>query len=230
MLEQSLDQQILTLTLSRPEAVNALNEGLYDALHIALQDARGNDQVRSVVIAASGTKAFCAGADLKEYAGQTPEVAEQKQMRFLLRCLLDLVTFPKPVAAAVHAPAVGAGMMLACACDEIVMAESAWMSLPEVLINIPSPIAAAVVGRRVRWGALQALLQRGERFDASACMQQGLADASCDSATVVRVTQERLAVYAKVEPHVYAINKRWMNRDLPTLLKAAADAVHMSLK
>jgi len=226
MIEQSLSQSILTLTLARGNAVNALNEATYDALHLALTRAQTDDQVRSVVIAASGQKAFCAGADLKEYAGLPLEDVEHKQMKFLLRCLVDLIEFPKPVVAAVHAPAIGAGMMLACACDEIVMAKSAWMSLPEAQINIPAPIAAVIVGRRTGWSAMQALLQRAERFDAQRCLHHGLADDVVDREDVLGAAQRRLDVYGPIAPRVYAINKRWLNQDLRAQLEAASQAVH----
>ncbi len=226
MIEQSLNQGILTLTLSRTSAVNALNEVMYEALHLALAHARTDENVRSVVIAAAGHKAFCAGADLKEYAGLPLEEAEHKQMKFLLRCLVDLIEFPKPVVAAVHAPAIGAGMMLACACDEIVMARTAWMSLPEAQINIPAPIAAVIVGRRTGASAMQALLQRAERFDAQRCLQNGLADEVVDLDDVLGAAQRRLDVYNPIAPRVYAINKRWLNQNLRAQLEAASRAVH----
>ena len=226
MIEQSLSQSILTLTLSRANAVNSLNEVTYEGLHLALQEARDNGQVRSVVIAAAGHKAFCAGADLKEYAGLPAEEVEHKQMKFLLRCLIDLVEFPKPVVAAVHAPAVGAGMMLACACDEIVMATSAWMSLPEAQINIPAPIAAVIVGRRTGWSAMQALLQRAERFDAQRCLQNGVVDEVVEPDAVLDAAQRRLDVYNPIAPRVYAINKRWLNQNLRAQLEAASRAIH----
>ena len=117
MVHTHLDDEtgILTLTLSRAP-VNALNEAIYDQLHHSFVIAQKDPSVRAVVLSAVGKKAFCAGADVKEYADLPHKEAEVKQLRFLLRCLIDVVSSPKPVIAAVHAPAIGAGLMLACAC------------------------------------------------------------------------------------------------------------------
>lgn len=227
MLDTILQDQILTLTLNGPSSVNALNEANYEALHTAIQDAQRNPQVRGVVITASGHKAFSAGADLKEYAGCDPEQAEQLQMKFLLRMLIDLIEFPKPLVAAVQAPAIGAGMMLACACDEIVMADSTWMSLPEAQINIPAPIAAVIVGRRVRLGLMQSLLQRAERIDAQRSLAEGLVDELSPAGDVQGRACQRLSVYSGIAPTVYEVNKRWLNRGLREQLEIASRSVHL---
>lgn len=227
MLESVLQDTTLILTLARPGAVNALNESVYNALHDELQQARDRTDVRCVVIAAAGHKAFCAGADLKEYAGMEPEVVEHQQMMYLLRMLVDLVEFPKPVAAAVHAPAIGAGMMLACACDEIVMSDATWMSLPEAQIHIPAPIAAVIVGRRTRLAAMQSLLQRAERMSAQACLQHGIVDDIVPADEVLARACQRMTVYAAMQAHVYTVNKRWLNRGLRAQLEQASRAVHL---
>lgn len=226
MIESSFEDQILTLTLAGPSAVNALNEQNYDGLHHALLAARDDERVRAVVLAASGHKAFCAGADLKEYADRDHDEAERLQMHFLLRALTDLVEFPKPVVAAVHAPAIGAGMMLACACDEIVMADSSWMSLPEAQINIPTPIAAVVVGRWVRQSFMHVLLQRAERMGAESCLAHGLVQVLAPADAVLQAARDRLSIYLTMQPHVYAVNKRWLNRGVRDQLVLASQAVH----
>lgn len=227
MLDTSLQDQVLTLTLNGPSSVNALNEQNYEALHVALSDARSHPDVRAVVMTASGQKAFCAGADLKEYADRDPHEAEQLQMKFLLRMLIDLVEFPKPVVAAVQAPAIGAGMMLACACDEIVMADETWMSLPEAQINIPAPIAAVIVGRRLRLGAMHALLQRADRISSAQSMTEGLVDELAPPRDVCQKAHQRLSVYSRISPQVYELNKRWLNRGLRDQLEIASRAVRI---
>lgn len=229
MLEQNLDPQtgILTLNFARPP-VNALNQDMYDAIHEALAFAGHNQDVKSIVFTASGAKAFSAGADIKEFAHLSRDEAEHRQLALLLRCLQDLVNCPKPTLAAVSAPAIGAGLMLACACDEIVLAQSAWVSLPEIELALPTPIGAAIVGRRVRLSAMHALLQRAERFDAARCLAEGLVDAVVPNAELDALVQSRLLVYHGFDTNVYGVNKRWLNRDLSEQLKVAADMVSHS--
>ena len=227
MLQTHLDADTgtLTLTLARPP-VNALNEALYDQLHQAFEMARADTSVRAVVLAALGEKAFCAGADVKEYADLPHEQADVKQLAFLLRCLLDVVSCPKPVLAAVTAPAIGAGLMLACACDEVVLAQTAWVSLPESKLNLPTPIGAAIAARRFEPRAVHTLVQRAERLSADQCLTAGFADQVVSADKVMQLAAHRLAVYADINSDVYATNKRWLNRDLPQILQASCD--HLS--
>ena len=229
MLQQTLDDLtgILTLSLNRPP-VNALNQGMYDAIHEALAFAAHNQDVRSIVLAAPGIKAFSAGADIKEFAHLDKHEAEHKQLALVLRCLQDLISCPKPTLAAVSGPAIGAGLMLACACDEIVMTESAWVSLPEIELALPAPIGAVMVGRRLRLGAVHALLQRAERFDAAKCLSEGLVDLVVPTEDLSQQVRSRLSVYTPFDLAVYATNKRWLNQGLAEQLAAAAEMVNHS--
>ena len=226
MLEQHIDHQrgILTLTLARAP-VNALNQALYENLYEALQFARHNTDVKALVLTGQGQKAFCAGADIKEFADLSREEAEARQLALLLRCLIDVAQFPKPTLAAVSAPAIGAGLMLACACDEIVMADTAWVSLPEVRLQLPTPIGAAIVSRRLRLPAVHALVQRAEQFDASRCLSEGLADVVVSGEHVMTEAHTRLMAHADTQTSVYAMNKRWLNLGLVEQLQASADLV-----
>lgn len=215
---------ILTLTMNRAP-VNALDERLYAALGAALSNAANDASVRAAVLASALPKAFCAGADIKALAHLPHAVAEARHLELLRACLTELVQFPKPLVAAVDAPAIGAGLMLVCACDEVVMAQDAWASLPESKLNIPTPIGAAIAARRVRPAALQALVQRAERFDADRCLREGIADEVVATGRVLAAAHQRLMAYQDIATPVYALNKRWINRDLRTLLQASADLV-----
>lgn len=226
MLRQDLDHAtgVLTITMNRPP-VNALDGILYDRIHACLSLAEQNHGVKAVVIGSEIAKAFSAGADIKAFAHLSSADAEQKQLELVLRCLQDWVEFSKPTVAAVSAPAIGAGLMLACACDEIVMAERTWVSLPEIQLGLPTPIGAAIVGRRCSHAAVQALVQRGQRFMAQRCLEVGLADVLAADDKVMGVAQEHATVMAGFGSDVYAKNKRWINRDLSESLRMAALSV-----
>jgi enoyl-CoA hydratase/carnithine racemase len=107
MLKINLDNTVLTLSLDRASAANALNAEIYEAMHEALLKAATQENVKVLVITGEGARAFCSGADLKEFSDLKPVAAAHQRLNLLMRCFLELIDFPKPVIAAVQAPAVG---------------------------------------------------------------------------------------------------------------------------
>lgn len=123
---------VLTLTLNRPEALNALNRALMEAVRGALYEAAKDDAVRALLITGAG-RGFCAGADLTEPAraseggpklspGQRTSDAMTSHFNPMVR---DLQQFPKPTIAAVNGVAAGGGVGIALACDMVFAAKSA---------------------------------------------------------------------------------------------------------
>ena len=113
---------VVTLTLNRPDRLNALTVPLHGALRAALADLHADDTVRAVVLAGAG-RGFCAGQDLSEVT-EGADLGEALELRFnpLIRAIRAL---PKPVVCAVHGVAAGAGANLALACDIVVAGEGA---------------------------------------------------------------------------------------------------------
>jgi 2-(1,2-epoxy-1,2-dihydrophenyl)acetyl-CoA isomerase len=120
VLRSEQDGSVLTLTLNRPDALNALNAELRGALLTALKAAARDEAVRAVIITGAG-RGFCAGADLRGGSGEREFrrvlAAEYNPLIEAIRAL------PKPVIAAVNGAAAGAGMSLALAADLVVAAE-----------------------------------------------------------------------------------------------------------
>lgn len=135
-----LRDHILTVTINRPEARNAVNAAVHTGLGRALELARGDPDIRVVIVTGAGEKAFCAGADLKAMArGESswPDDPEQKRWGWA-----GFVRHPicKPIIAAVNGAALGGGTELALAADILIAADHAEFGLPEVKRGI---IAAA---------------------------------------------------------------------------------------
>jgi 2-(1,2-epoxy-1,2-dihydrophenyl)acetyl-CoA isomerase len=118
---------VATLTLNRPERLNALNNELAAALNEALQRTAQNGSIRAVVLTGTG-RAFCAGGDLG-HIGKARESGDAAQLEPLLRAGMQMVltmrTMPQPVIAAVNGAAAGAGMNIALAADIRIAAEEA---------------------------------------------------------------------------------------------------------
>jgi enoyl-CoA hydratase len=133
-----VDGAVATITLARPEAANAQNSALIDALDAAFDRADADDAVRVVVLAGAG-KHFSAGHDLKELlAGEehwaamraTPEGKLRHEQVMYFDKLVKIRDFRKPTIAAVQGACSAAGLMLACMCDLIVAADDARFSNP----------------------------------------------------------------------------------------------------
>jgi 2-(1,2-epoxy-1,2-dihydrophenyl)acetyl-CoA isomerase len=121
-VELRRDGAVLTITLNRPEVLNAINRAVHEQLRSSLKEARDPD-VRAVIVTGAG-RGFCVGQDLTELREAPGDIAERLR-RFYHPNLLALRALEKPVIAAVNGAAAGAGLSLACACDIRVAADSA---------------------------------------------------------------------------------------------------------
>jgi 2-(1,2-epoxy-1,2-dihydrophenyl)acetyl-CoA isomerase len=170
---------VAIVTLNRPEALNALNTDVYHDLEIALRTAVEDASVRVMVLTGAG-RAFCAGGDIKSMAARIaappPDRADPVEMLNDLHQLLAyLYEMDQPVIAAVHGPAVGAGMSLALACDFRVAAEDSTFSQGFIKIGL-SPDAGSTWFLPRLIGAARALqmAMTGESIDARKALEWGL--------------------------------------------------------
>jgi enoyl-CoA hydratase len=169
-----LTAPILRLTISRPDKLNALNATVIAELGDAVSRIEGDDAVRGVIVTGAGPKAFVAGADIGELAGQGPMegkargLAGQQMMRRLERC-------GKPVIAAVNGFALGGGCELAMACHLRVASENAKFGQPEVKLGIAPGYGGTVrLPRLVGRGRALELLLTGATIDAAEAYRIGL--------------------------------------------------------
>jgi len=121
-VEVTRDGAVLTLTLNRPDALNAFNGAVHRGLAAGLDQAR-DPGVRAVVITGAG-RGFCAGQDLRDFGERTGTVGDMLRATYHPN-VLAIRALEKPVIAAVNGPCAGAGVSLACACDLRIAAESA---------------------------------------------------------------------------------------------------------
>ena len=126
---------IRTITVNRPDKLNALNSATLDALHQAFDEAAVDAAVRVVVLTGAGEKAFVAGADISEMNGLTPVEGRDFSLRGQ-RMMRRIERMPKPVIAAVNGFALGGGLELAMCCHLRIAADTAKVGQPEINLGL----------------------------------------------------------------------------------------------
>jgi len=162
---------VKVVTLRRPEALNALHDGMTDEILDVLREHGRDPAVRGFVVTGYGPRAFCAGADIGRFPTLLGDAhAAAQYARDCSRLLVHLDASDKPVVAALNGMALGGGLELAMRCGAIVALRDAWMQFPEVTLGILPGIGAMVVPYR-RWphaaGVFHGMLRRAERLAAT---------------------------------------------------------------
>ena len=179
VVRTNIDDGIATLTVYRPDAMNALNEAVIDQLNEAFGNVATNDAVRGIVIAGSG-KAFVAGADIRFFVDNIEKNDLDRIIEFSRRgqeLLMRIDECEKPVVARMEGLALGGGLELALACDYIVASERAAMAFPETGIGIiPGFGGTQRTTRRVGKGLAKYLVLAGITLRAAEAAEIGLID------------------------------------------------------
>jgi 2-(1,2-epoxy-1,2-dihydrophenyl)acetyl-CoA isomerase len=181
-VDYTVESAVATITLNRPEALNALDTATKDALREAVSAASADPAVRSVLLTGAG-RAFSAGQDLREQAaavaaGDIADTGLDTLERHFNPITEALATMPKPTIAAVAGPAAGAGAGFAFACDFRVVAEDARFILAFVGIGLSADSGASwTLPRLVGRAKATELLLLGEPVGADAALAMGLVTA-----------------------------------------------------
>ena len=170
----SLENGIFTITINRPDKLNALNKEVFTDLNKALDEIESNTEIRSVIITGAGLKAFVAGADITEFGGLNKEqsMAMAKRGQDIFLRMEDSL---KPIVAAVNGFALGGGCELAMACHFRVASENAKFGQPEVNLGlIPGYGGTQRLVQLIGKGRAIELLVSANMIDANTALQYGL--------------------------------------------------------
>jgi enoyl-CoA hydratase/carnithine racemase len=202
---------VAVLKLNRPEVMNSFNFAMLRELQDRVERLHWDREVRVVIITGAGSKAFCAGADLKERATLGEE--QVREFIYTIRNLFTFIEFMnKPVVAAVNGVALGGGTELALACDIRVVSENATMGLTETrLAIIPGAGGTQRLPRLVGRGKAKELIFTGRRVDAKEALEIGLANQAVPSERLLDACLEMAALICEAGPIAigqakYAIN------------------------
>jgi enoyl-CoA hydratase/carnithine racemase len=167
---------VLLLTLNRPEALNALSNALAKTLLVAVSGVRERRDIRAVIITGAGERAFCAGADLRERSGLSPDEKWAQRTR-LWDVNQALWTLPQPVIAAVHGWCLGGGFELALFSDLRIATPEAVFSFPEMTLGAyPGAGAAIALPRLIGPGRAKDIFFTARRVPAEEALALGIVE------------------------------------------------------
>lgn len=205
--------RIVTLTLDRPEVLNAYDVRMRDEIFSALEWIHRDPSVTVLVVRGRG-RAFSTGGDLREF-GSAPSPARAREVRQVRDVWGLWSTLPCVAIAAVHGLAVGGGLEMALLCDLVVCTSDARFALPETGLGlIPGVGGTQTLPRAIGMGRAAGVLLAGESIDGRAAVRAGLA---------LRAVAPR-----RLEPTVRALARRLARLD-PELLRAAKLCVRRGL-
>ncbi|MGZ6298944.1 MAG: enoyl-CoA hydratase-related protein [Candidatus Limnocylindria bacterium] len=215
-IRYELGAGVATITLARPESLNALNATMRAELLAALRAAGRDDAVRTVVITGEG-RGFCSGADLRGGSG------EREFRRVLTREYNPVITaireLPKPVIAAVNGVAAGAGMALALACDLVYEADDARLILAFGRIGlVPDSGVTRTLVRALGRHRAAALVFGGEPLMAPDALAAGLVTEVVPATDLIASVQAAAARLAAAPTRAIGLAKRAINHAEDALL------------
>jgi enoyl-CoA hydratase len=164
---------VATITINRPDKLNALSSQVHKEGVAALDELRTDDEVRVVVFTGAGEKSFIAGADISEFAGHTPVT---QRVVFQNKTLFNSIdTFPKPVIAMINGFCLGGGCELSLACDIRIASENAKLGQPEINLGIiPGGGGTQRLTRLIGEGKSMEMILTGDMIDAQTALDLGL--------------------------------------------------------
>ncbi len=180
---------VALMTINRPDKLNALNAMVHAEGVAAMEELRKDDEVRVLVLTGAGEKSFVAGADISEFAGQTP--VSQRAV-FQEKTLFNSIDqFPKPVIAMVNGFCLGGGNELALACDLRVCSPNAKFSQPEINLGImPGGGGTQRLTRLIGEGRSMEIMLTGDMIDAETAHRFGLVNHVFESSELEEKTME----------------------------------------
>ncbi len=205
-----LENNIYTISINRPDKLNALNKTVIEELGAALEEVYNNAVIKSVIITGTGPKAFVAGADISEFTtldGKGGKALAQKGQDLVFN---KIENSPKPIVAAVNGFSLGGGCELAMACHFRIASENAKFGQPEVNLGlIPGYGGTQRLTQLVGKGKAMELMMTGNLIDAKEAKELGLVNYVTTAENLLDYTKEILKIINTKAPiaikHIIAL-------------------------
>jgi len=208
-VETALVGSVMTITLNRPDVLNAFNKAMHDGLAAALKEARG-PEVRAVVLTGAG-RGFCVGQDLTEFREAAGDIGARLRDTYHPN-VLAIRALEKPVIAAVNGAAAGAGLSFACACDLRIASDSA--SFVPAFINVglvPDSGGTFFVTRILGYARAFEWLTSGRKLSAAEAHAWGLVSEVVEAEALSSKVAEAAAGLAAMPTRGIGMTKRLLD-------------------
>ena len=210
----SNDDNISTVTLNRPDKLNALNRSAWQELADAFTELNGLGLVRCIIVRGAGGKAFSAGADISEFADERCNVAQATTYGSIVEGAINtIIEGPHPTIALVEGACVGGGLEIACACDIRICGESSRFGIPvsRLGLTMAYPELQALLSV-VASPVAKEILFSGELFGAHRAAAVGLVNRVVADDLVQQETYALAARVVKGAPLVNRWHKKFIRR------------------
>lgn len=223
-----VSEGVATLTLNRPEVMNALTFEIYAQLRDLFLDVRRDDRVRALLLTGAGEH-FCSGGDVHEIIGEllTRDTREHLEFTRMTGAVVEhMRTLEKPIIAALNGMTAGAGAVLALASDLRIASERARFAFLFTKVGLTGADMGAgyLLPRVVGLGRAFELLLLGDTIDAESALRYGLVNRVVPHADLLPTARQFAARLASGPPLALAMTKRMLNRELDMDLASAIEA------
>jgi enoyl-CoA hydratase/carnithine racemase len=228
VLSELNSEGVRTITLNRPDRLNAMNHALVRDVAEAFTDANNDGATKAMIFTGAG-RAFCAGDDRREHVHPETEAEAREFVEAIQDATRAIVFGEKPVVGAINGWAVGGGFEWAINCDFSIWAESARAFFPEVSLNLfATGGVTALLPALVGLNTAREMLFLGEKYDAPTLKQLGVAWKVVPDAAVMTEAQAVARKLAALPPLSVRAMRRTLYRtattDLATALQLESDA------
>ena len=214
---------VRTITLNRPDRLNAMNRRLIDDVAVAFDDANADESTAAIIFTGAG-RAFCAGDDRREHLHPENEAQAADLVEAIQRATVAITFGAKPVVGAINGWAVGGGFEWAINCDFPIWAESARAFFPEVSLNLfvtggVTSLLPALVGLNTA----REMLFLGERYDAATLHRLGVAWRVVPDDQLIESAEQVARQLAALPPLSVRGMKRVLNETASSNIRTALD-------
>ncbi len=225
--------EIATVTFDNADRANCLTSNLVLEIGKRFRSLAERDDLRVAILASTGEGAFCGGANIAEL-GSFDEDSARTYITTLHDTIQAIRDLPVPVIARIQGICIGAGLEIIAGCDIRISADHAQFSMPEVVLDIPSVIEAALLPRLIGWGRTSWLLYRGDAIDAKTAENWGLVQKIVPMAELQNAIDECAQTLAYNGPTGMRLQKTlmrdWEQLPLDQAIDAGIDALAEAYK
>lgn len=222
ILQLNKQGSVMTVTINRPESLNALNTAFFDEMDYFIAHDAANPELRCIIITGSG-KAFVAGADIAEMVHKDQKAATEFSLRGQ-KTFMGISSIAVPVIAAVNGFALGGGLELAMACDFRIASENAKFGQPEVNLGlIPGYAGTQRLSRLIGLGDALLMLTSGEAITASDALRLGLVQRLTAPEMLMEETLKLANVIASRGPDAVKLAKYVTRQGMELSLKEGSE-------